>query len=793
MENTPENSEERAVSRSTTSRGWINAAVATLPVFACFLGGATEKWSEGIIIALLGVGMLADPPRLSLGRTINGILLALLGLALMAFLPASWFTEPEWRTALVNDFGIRLPSTVSPQPWVTLGCVLSFIAGLSWLYQVSAREWDARAVRTQLRLFAAGIGALALLCLALRFAHTTLPFWHNERRFGPFPNRNQTANVFALAAVITFACGYDDIRNRRLRWVVWLGTAAAIIAAIFLGFSRAGIVLLIAGATLWMGAVALRKASPARIALGMSALLVLLTALLLFGGQTFERFHLRSADAGGMSSEFRWLIFQDALDLIRHAPWCGLGLGNFEPVFAIFRNASIGDTRAHHPESDWLWLLSEMGWPALVLAVCGTLIFLSRTFPLRGDKHDRFRLAAFIAACLFALHGLLDVGGHRVGSAFSAIFLLGLALRRPMELRPSRVCPILFRIVGVVLLLTGATWVAATRWELRLPGSLGAENAKHLAMMANQGRNFPETISRTTRAIEWTPLDWQLYFARALGEYGAKQPVNALADFRRARFLEPNSVSVPLEEGKVWLTTQPLLAFTAWREALRRAGPRRAEVYGQMLTLASQFNPAVNRSLEEFGATEHDLALAYLEHVSGDRFNVALTGLLKHDPDLTSLTGAEKTKLFVLWAQRGDVGRLAQLTHSHADWSRYAWRGVAKYRAAQKDYRGAFDLARRFGGTPALPQPSQRASLENLQTEFAANPNNYASGYALYRLQIEQGKTDDALASARHFTRRADCPPYFHFLEAEAWAAKQHWERAWTAREAFDAATAPAR
>jgi hypothetical protein len=43
----------------------------------------------------------------------------------------------------------------------------------------------------------------------------------------------------------------------------------------------------------------------------------------------------------------------------------------------------------------------------------------------------------------------------------------------------------------------------------------------------------------------------------------------------------------------------------------------------------------------------------------------------------------------------------------------------------------------------------------------------------------------------RHFTELPGCPRYFHFIEAEAWAAKGNWERAWTAREKFE--TAPAR
>ncbi len=38
---------------------------------------------------------------------------------------------------------------------------------------------------------------------------------------------------------------------------------------------------------------------------------------------------------------------------------------------------------------------------------------------------------------------------------------------------------------------------------------------------------------------------------------------------------------------------------------------------------------------------------------------------------------------------------------------------------------------------------------------------------------------------ARHFTHEQSAPAYFHFLAAEAWAAKQNWERAWSAWQAL--------
>jgi tetratricopeptide (TPR) repeat protein len=771
------------------ARWWLNVAVPALPVLACFLGGATQKWSEGIVVALFGLMLLVQPPKVSWGPALNLILLALLASAATAFLPANWFLQPAWRTALVEDFGINLPGTLSPQPWISLGCFLSFLAGLSWLYYVSTLDLELREVRTQLRTFAFGVACLTVLCIALRSGHTALSFWHNERGFGPFPNRNQTANLFGLTAVVILACGQEDIRKGRKRWVLWLAALAVIVVGIVLDFSRAGVLLLVGGSGLWLGAFALRKGSPARIALGVSALLVLLTVMLLFGGQTFERFNLRAGDTG-VATDLRWAIFRDALHLISASPWCGIGLGNFDEVFAVFRDVSLTSARTIHPESDWFWLWVEAGWPAVVLIIAGTVLFIWRVFPLREGTNQRFRVAALIAALLFALHGIVDVSGHRVGTAFAALFLLGLAVRRPAELRRSVAIPIVFRSIGLVLLMAGSAWLFATRYEKPLPGAVGVENEMRLATAANQGRNFAETIQRTTRALGWAPLRWQIYFLRALGKVGARLPAGEAADdFRRARFLEPNVYEVPFQEGNVWVgANQPALALTAWREALRRAGTQRADIYRLMLATASRSSARVHQGLEEFGMVHHDLALIFLETSGGAPFMSAVQRFLEHDPTLQTMTPQEKVTFFKYWAERGDAAELARAVETHPDWMPHAWRGLAKYQASQKNFRAAIELVRRYGEAPPLPAPPQNSSIDQLRQALHANPDNYGLGFQLYHEQMEQGLVDEALVTVRHFTDLPGAPRYFYFLEAEAWAAKEDWERAWKAREKFDAA-----
>src|SRR5438270_915595 len=651
---------------------WIaNATIALLPVLACFLGGATQKWEEGLIITFLALYLLVRPPRFSLGALTNLVLLALFILAAVAFFPASWLFQPEWRGALANDFGIQLPSMLTPQPWITMGYLVSFAAGLSWLYVVSTQDLELREVRFQLRLFTSGIAFLAAICIALYLARTTLPFWHNEQNFGPFPNRNQTGDLFGVTAIVILACAQDDLRKRRKRWIVWILALLLIGAAIILNSSASGIAILVVGSAFWLGALVFRQRSPWRLALGISFLLLLLTALLLFGWRTVEGFHLGDFGSTGISTDFSWRIFHDAFRLIRNSPWCGIGFGNLESIFAIFCDDSLGGPRALHPESDWLWLWAELGWPALVLTIVGIAMFVSRVFTLRVGTKQGYRLATLIAALLFAIHGIVDISGHQVGTAFAAILLLGLSLHRPLPLKTSEWMPILFRFVGGVLLAAGLTLVVAVPSEKLLPGSVGVSIAKALSAVANAELNF---------------------------------------------------------------------------------------------------------------------ALPYLDRLSDASFNRALAQLLKNDPNLQSFSETEKLALFAVWSERGNPGELSLAVEQHPDWLRYAWLGMAKHKASRNDFRAAYELTQQYGEPVALPRVAANFSLQDLENRFAAAPNNYGIGYELYRAQMQSGRVDDALLTARHFSERPNSPAYFYFLEAQCWAKKQNWERAWNAWQAFHAA-----
>ena len=734
------------------------------------------------------------PPRFSLGALTNLVLLALFILAAVAFFPASWFFQPEWRAALVNDFGIQLPSTLTPQPWITLGYLVSFAAGLSWLYIVSTQDLELREVRFQLRLFTSGIALLAAICIALYLAHTTLAFWHNEQNFGPFPNRNQTGDSFR-ARRDRDSCLRSGRSSQAKKTVDRLDPRAGPDRGsdhfeFFAFWNR--------NPHGGQRILAWRVGVPTTLSLATRAW------NLSFSSSCYSRRCCFSE--GKHSRDFIFTIsavpashrisggkfFMTRFDSFVIRPGAGSVLEISNRSLQFFVTLPLGDARALHPESDWLWLWTELGWPAVVLTIVGIALLVSRVFPLRAGTNQGYRLAALIAALLFAIDGIVDVSGHQMGTAFAAVFLLGLSVHRPLSLKKSRWTAILFRFVGLVLLAAGLSLVVAARGEKLLPGSVGVASAKQLSAAADTERNFSETVALTTNALRWAPLDWELYLERAIAEVELKQTKNAVDDFRRARFLEPIAYEVPLAEGNAWLPYDPVLAVAAWREALRRAGPLRPQVYASMLSDASLRSPEVSPILEAIGLNEHDLALPYLSRISGARFNRALAQLLRNDPDLRSFGETEKLALFAFWSERGDPEEISRAVEQHPDWLRYAWLGVAKYKASKNDFRAGYELTQRYGEPVALPRVATNFSLQDSEKRFQAAHDNYAIGYELYRAQMQNGRVDDALLTARHFSERPNSPAYFHFLEAQCWAEKQNWERAWNAWQAFQAAQAPA-
>ena len=778
-------------------------ALALLPAF---LGGGTERWSQGLVLVALGLLLTVRPPRFALGPPFKWISLGLLACVYACFLPAKWFGIPTWRTIATRDFGIDLGPTITTQPIVTLETSVLIIAGLLWFHYVASESLGAgqplprksnsrrRAViaslstapnRDRLAVFSGLITLFAAASLYLFWAKIPWPFPSAHYQFGPFPNRNQTGDLLAMGSILLIARVHDYVRHGRKRWMAWSCAAAIVLTALVLSFSRAAIVLCFAGVIVWILCLATIRTSGVRLAIGAGVVLILWSAFLFGGGETLKRF-LPSEMGGNESSssiaqDLRWNIQKDALTLGNASPVTGIGVGNFESQFWQFHdNLGNANYRVLHPESDWIWLRVEMGWLAVGLVFAGIVLIVPRVLPLGKDPRWRMRAAAAAAVLLFLLHGGVDVSAHRMGTVFPALFICAMALLPGSRVRAaSPWSSWVFQIGGILLAGIGALWTFASWTSMILPGRIGLDLLKKQIAHCKKERDFERTITLSSEALAWAPLDWELYHARAVARAVSKPEIkDALADFRRARFLNPVTPEIPFNEGAIWLVRCPALTLPAWQDALRRAGETRPELYGLMLSAAAN-NAAVRAGLKDFAQGDPSLMLLFMGQAKDSEFRSDLAALLKSDPELYTFSPLQRQKLFASWSARTDPSAFLTAVEPHERWLPDAWSYIANAYAGQGHFKEAVTLVHRSLPTATIPKITVIQALGTLEREHYLNPGDFTRGYALYDGQMRMARSKDALATLQKFTPRKGCPPYFFVLEAALLAETEKWRDAW--------------
>lgn len=533
-------------------------------------GGATTRPVQIAVLVGLGLLWLLAPAKRVPDRGFMVCAGGLILLAATAWLPAGWFAVEPWRGELLG-VGIPLGNMLSPQPWLSAEAGLWLVIGLTWVAWLQGKSWAGSTRTLVAQGLAGGVVLLAVFALVARAFHFPVPGWRSDHDFGPFPNRNHTGHVLALGGMLALGCAAEVWRHNWRKALPWLLGAVVILVALVVNYSRGGVLLFFGALVLWAALEAWRRNSWKVLALGGSVVLVLVSLVLLGGGAFAGRF------AGGADSQvgFRVLIWRDTLALVHASPWCGVGLGNFTALFPFFRHASVNQQTVLHPESDWLLLAAELGWVGVALTLGCAFFLLRQAFPFAAGSCRRLRGAAFAAAVAALLHGAIDVPGHRVGSALLALFVLVLAGNEaPAATLESWGAAAFSSMMGLLALGAALTLV-------QMP-----DDAARARTLLSAG-NFAQAEVLSDRALAQAPLDWRVYFTRAGAKACQGFRLDALADFRRARILEPHYAGLPFEEGQFWLQTQPALTLSVWRDAIRRFPSYGDEtIYGAMLSAA---------------------------------------------------------------------------------------------------------------------------------------------------------------------------------------------------------------
>ncbi len=775
--------------KSSVYKSPSRLGILILTLLALAMGGATVLWEQALLALLGAILLLAAPTCRSIGRWPNVLLPALLVLALAAFLPAAWAPAPLWRqhlTGLAASVQTTLPGSRTPQPWLTIqACCLLFV-GLVWAYYVLSQIWNEKMRLQAVRVLVLGVGLLAAVAVVAFCTGFHVPNWDQEENRGWFPNRNQTADVLAICGVINYALIYDCLRKGRLSGYLWAATIALIGAALVVSYSRSGIVMFFGGIILWhLWPVHRRRKNPYTVkwlTLSLALVFTLLTLFFLFGGDTLARFEGQPRDSVH-DAHYRVAIQKDALRFSLQSPFLGVGLGNFEPLFASYRQESANANRAIHPESDWLWAACELGWLGPLIFLAGIIWWLKRCLPFESKPGESLRRACTIAGILFVLHGLVDVSGHRVGSFWVGILVASLAIP-DWKARPRTPgMPVLFRVLALAVLLVGGWWTASVTGVAVPPTTATLEQLSALRDQAIATNQLVPARDIATEALRISPLDWHVYYQRAYAEtFLPGQLAQAGADFLMARNLQSKWVKPCFDEGATWLAAgQPDLCENAWAEALRRASPLEInDLYKEMVVLA-RANDQVHAALMDLASGNIDFQLTFLGYTTPDEAKTIIGDILATDPELKTLDPVRRERLFAQWWEHGDKDDLMAHLTAHPDWLTTGWKYVAESYAAKKDFKDAWAVVAHYSPQPIVPTPPANLSVADLKHQFYELVDDLPSGIMLALAEIKAGQNDDALATVHALEKIKGCPKYIYYIEATLWAGKQQWDMAWTA------------
>ena len=605
----PSYTEEEGTRKSEAAFG----SMLVVCLFAVLCPGAPVQFTYGLMFLATGTLLVVLPPRVRLPASLCWLAAIMLMLALAAFLPASWFSAPGWRVKL-ESVGLNIGSQVvahsqqALEQWVGL-CVVVVVG----MYLLGHRVSDKLHL-----LFAWGVSLVVAIYAGISIwasLEKLMPAWDVDPSFGFFPNRNHTATLLVLGTVASVGCIFQSVRLKRHGLAGVSALTFVIIQLALWGFctSRAGALLGIGFVGIWLLGLGKRYISK-KVFITVIVFAAIGLVLFMFSSGELKKRLNQTAESltnssganasipaqqatveGSVPLDFRVLIYKDALRMTGDSPLTGTGLGSFRYVFPQYRHDSATAARSIHPESDWLQVASEQGWPSM-LVLAGGVIWLW-VLAFRSALKRPFwamRWNGLVAAMVVPVHGMFDVPGHRVGLAWMGVLLLALTLR---ETGGSRMLGVLgrnvYRCFGVLAIVVGGYLLNAEfgtgpstaivevgKLQARALALYEQDSAERSALppgtapveIPSEEDKLEIAMGLLDQAIALAPLDSELHFYKGFiaMHFVDKQDI-VEKEFAIERLLNPKWVQCPMRQAHEWAPIDPNKTETLWVDALTRA------------------------------------------------------------------------------------------------------------------------------------------------------------------------------------------------------------------------------
>lgn len=266
--------------------------------------------------------------------------------------------------AIAGWGGAQLASGGTVNRWETMNAALMWTAN-AVVYFVALQLFSATLRRERfLRWLLYGTVALAVEALLQLYTADRKVFWvfrfldQGKVVMGPVPYHNHYAAIIALVLPVAVCSTFRNTRTLASRgWMVGL-----LVGSVIASESRSGTALVFLELVVLF--VLVGGARKPKVRLAMGAVVLLFVGL---GGAIsgWERLWMRLHD----SDDTRVVASMTSLEMIRHGPIAGYGLGTWPIVYPMFAHFDDGlfMNQAHN---DWLQWAVEGGWPLAALMAC---------------------------------------------------------------------------------------------------------------------------------------------------------------------------------------------------------------------------------------------------------------------------------------------------------------------------------------------------------------------------------------------------------------------------------------
>jgi O-antigen ligase len=242
------------------------------------------------------------------------------------------------------------------------------LAGVFFLCQVvGASQLTRRVFLSALVVFAT---CMAVLCVTQLFSSKGLVLWIFPTGYpdvyGTFQNQNNYAQFVELAFPVAL---WRALHEGWRSW--WYGLSSGVLyASVIASASRAGAILCTAEllVLLAIGVIRLRNAKTGRLSCSTALVFIFvpLMAVAFTLAVGWQRMLLRMESHDPFSGRREFLIA--AIDMVKHRPLTGSGLGTFPEVYQQYAVRDF-PFYANHAHNDWAEFAADGGLPFLLIVV----------------------------------------------------------------------------------------------------------------------------------------------------------------------------------------------------------------------------------------------------------------------------------------------------------------------------------------------------------------------------------------------------------------------------------------